>query len=135
MAQVVRPDGVVGAGGWTGGYTDINEVTPSDTNYIESPAAPVGGGADDFEVSLGDPVDPLSSSGHVLTYRYAKNASGGSQVNLTVYLKQGGTTVASASHTNIGSSFTEGTLTLSGAEADAITDYSDLRVVFRAQQV
>jgi hypothetical protein len=96
-------------GGWTdqtGGtelYAAIDETAPVDTDYIKSTSNPVT--ADICEVGFQPAVDPFSSSGHVLTYRYGSEA-------------EGWTTV---------------TQTLSAAQADAITQYGQISVKFEAK--
>ena len=36
MAQLLRPDSTVAQGSWTGDYTTVDEVTPSDADYTET---------------------------------------------------------------------------------------------------
>lgn len=138
VVQYAYPVSDVTDGAWTtdtGGtdlFSAIDEVTFSDADFIKSDAAP---GISSCKVRLGALSDPASSSGHILEYRFAKSPSDGAQVNLTVTIMEGGTVIASQTHTNISSSFTTGTLTLSGAEADAITNYGILDVVFEKEQV
>lgn len=137
MAQFARPDGDQSVGNWTtdgGGtsnlYQSIDEASPSDADYVRSELSP---SSSSYECTLGNLEDPQSSSGHVVRYRYAKDAAGGQTINLTVQLRQGASTViASATHNDISETVTAGSITLSGAEADAITDYSDLRLRFTA---
>ena len=138
LIQVARPVSTVSAGAWTdqvGGTTDMHSplADETDSTYIQSEFDP---NTSVVEVALGALSDPGGSTGHVLTYRYAKDPAGSAQMNLTVQLRQGtSTTIASATHTDISSSIVTGTLTLSGAEADAITDYADLRLRFIGTQV
>lgn len=139
MAQFARPDGDTSVGAWAtnaGGTTSlfatIDESVANDADFVRSELAP---NASAYECSLSNIEDPVSSSGHVVRYRYAKDAAGGAQINLTVELRQGTTVIASATHTNISDTVTAGSITLSGAEADAITDYTDLRLRFIATQV
>ena len=137
MAQFARPDGDQSVGNWTtdgGGttnlYQSIDEASPNDSDYVRSELSPSSSA---YECTLGNIEDPQSSSGHVVRYRYRKDAAGGQQVDLTVQLRQGASTViASATHTNISETITAGSFTLSGAEADSITDYTDLRLRFIA---
>ena len=78
--------------------------------------------------------DPGTNAAHSFVYRYAKD--GTPQINLTVQLRQGASTVIAAQTiTNVSDSITDGTLALSEAEAGNITDYSDLRLRFIATQV
>lgn len=84
------------------------------------------------EVSLSDQGDPQASFGHVVSYRYQKSATGGQVADLTVGLYQGSTLIASWTHQNIDVGWTTAGQTLSGGQADSITDYSDLRLRFAA---
>ena len=111
----------------------IDESSPSDADYTESPLAPANATLD---VGLSDVEDPQSSSGHTVRYRYAKNAAGGAQIDLTVSLRQGvGTQIAAWAHTNISETVVQQNQSLSAGEADAITDYADIRLRFVANQV
>ena len=146
MPQFARPSADTTVGNWqthTGGttnlYTTIDEVTPDDTDYIKSPLAPSNAA---YVTKLSSVEDPQSSTGHILRYRYSKNAAGGAQIDLTVQLRQGyvnettqGTLIAQVVLTNISETFTTGTYTLSAAEADSITNYADLYVRIVANQV
>lgn len=138
MAQFARPDSDVAAGGWTpqGGpvtlFDALNEITPDDLDFIESANNPA---LDTSEVGLSNVDDPAVSTGHVLRYRYAKDTAGGRQIDLTVTLLQGATTIASFNHVNISDVITQQNQTLTGPQADAITDYTDLRIEFIADAV
>ena len=143
MAQYGRPsaDTHIGnyedqAAGTTNIYTAIDETSASDTDYIVSSSAP---SSDPYVCALTSVEDPLSSSNHVYRYRVAKSASGGAQINVTCELRQSyvseasqGTLIATDSQTDIGSTFTTYSKTLSAGEADAITNYGALylRIVF-----
>lgn len=148
MAQFARPQADITDGAWlnqassaTDMYQSIDEdvSSPNDSDYIQSESAP-SSSACAFDLSTIE--DPVSSSGHIMRWRRSKNASGGAQINLTVELRQGytgegaqGTLINSFSDTNIPDAAATTTDTLSGAEADAITDYADLQVRFVATQV
>jgi hypothetical protein len=147
MAQFGRPSADTNnPGSWTtegGGSTSIfqsiDESAASDADYVRSPLAP---SSSVYVTELSNLEDPVSSSGHILRTRYAKDATGGAQINLTVELRQGytnegsqGTLIATRTFTNISNTFTTDSYTLSGAEADAITDYTSLFVRYVATQV
>lgn len=147
MAQFGRPSTDANLGNWTDEgagtttiYDGIDEITAEDTEKIISGLAP---SSDPYVTKLTTVEDPQSSTGHTVRFRYQKNSSGGAQINLTVELRQGyvsegspGTLIATvATLTNISNGWTTGSYTLSGAEADAITDYSDLYLRFVATQV
>jgi hypothetical protein len=141
MAQFARPDAdtTIGnyttqAGGTSSLFATIDEVSASDADYVRSPTDPVN---EAYVCRLSDVTDPLSSTGHVLRVRAGTDqATGGNQINLTAQLRQGyvseasqGTLIATLSQTNItAGGFTTYSVTLSGAEADAITDYTALFV-------
>jgi hypothetical protein len=139
MAQFARPSADTVRTGWTdeaGGttdiYTGIDETVAEDTEYIKTPTPP---GTNEFETLLTSVTDPVSSSNHVMRWRRRKQPSGGAQINMTVRLLQGTTQITSQSDTNLPTSFTDTSYTLSGAEADAISDYANLRLEFVASQV
>lgn len=140
MAQYGRPSADTNnpgsytdqGGGSVDIYTTIDEVTPSDADYIRSPVAPSSAV---YVTKLSTLEDPQSSSGHSMRTRYAKDAAGGATINLTAQLRQGyvdegtpGTLIKERVFNDISESFTTDDYTLSGAEADAITDYTDLYI-------
>lgn len=146
MAQFARPNSDIVDGNWiksTGGNTDlfsmIDETPFDDVDYIESGIAP---STDAVAIHLSDVADPVSSINHIVRYRYGKDSAAGAQIDIVVQLRQGytgegtqGTLIHAETHTNVGSGFTAGTFTLSGAEADAITNYNDLQIRITANQV
>lgn len=145
MAQFARPDADIVDGAWTkstGGNTDmyqmIDEVAADDADYIQSELAPANSACG---VNLSNVEDPQSSSGHIIRYRYKKDAAGGATIGVTVQLRQGyvsevaqGVLIHSEVHANVGEVWTAGTFTLSGPEADGITDYTDLQLRFVSNQ-
>ena len=152
MPQYAIPQGDITDGSWLdqGGsavdlFSDIAPGTPGsigagdDATYAESDLAPASS-ACAFDLSTVE--DPVSSSGHIMRWRRGKNAAGGAQIDLTVQLRQGytgegaqGTLINSFSDTNIPDAFATTTDTLSGGEADTITDYADLQLRLVANQV
>lgn len=146
MVQKAQPNSDASVGSWTdeGGattllYQSIDEgaTTPNDADYVRSELSP---SASPYVCGLETLEDPLSSSGHVIRWRRAKSAAGGETIDLTaVELRQGyvseasqGTQIASTSDSGLSDTIGTTTLTLSGAEADAITDYADLALRFVA---
>lgn len=138
MPQFARPnaDTAIGnfqdqAAGTTNIFQSIDEASPSDADYIESPASP---SSEVYVCALSAITDPVSSSGHTMRMRTATDLNGQESLDFTQELRQGyvnegtpGTLIASQSRTGVSSTaFTTSTYNLSGAEADAITDYSDL---------
>ncbi len=133
MSQFARPTSDVSLGGWSGpAWSAIDEVTASDADFTSSPVAPSNA---TLEVALGAVEDPQVSTGHYVRYRFQKDAANGAQINVTVALMQGAVQIASWVHTNIANGFTTVTQTLTGPQADAITDYANLRLRFTATQV
>jgi len=146
MPQFARPNADITDGNWLNDagsavdlFASIDEVTPSDTDFIESGLAP---SSDAVAMHLSDPEDPQSSTGHIIRWRRGKNTSGGAQIDLTTQLRQGyvseasqGTLITSQSDANIPDAFTTTSYTLSGAEADSITNYADLQLRIVANQV
>jgi hypothetical protein len=114
------------AGGWTPStgsdlYAMLDESAYSDADYIVSTTA------SSCEMRVATGTDPAVSTGHVLRYRLLAGSG-----SIAVALKQGSTTIASFGPHTLTGSAQDFAQTLSGAEADSITDYSDLRVVFTA---
>lgn len=133
--QVARPSSDQSIGNWEdeGGattdlYQSIDEETASDSDYIQSEINP---STSSCQVTLQNLTDPESSSGHIVRYRYRKD-NDNSTIDITVRLKQGGTTIASQTHNGVSTTWTDGSFTLTGGEADNITDYTDLRIEFEA---
>jgi hypothetical protein len=139
MPQFCRPDNDFNnpgsfldqAGGSTNIYTAIDEVTADDGDYIKSPPSPVNAV---YVARLSDVTDPVSSSGHTMRMRTSTDLDGQEVLDFTQQLRQGyvsegnqGTLIASQARNGVSSTtWTTSTYTLSGAEADAITDYTAL---------
>lgn len=108
----------------------IDEVVADDADYIQSVLTPTN---DTCEVLLTSLSDPIIHTGHIVRYRYNKQFDAG-QIDLTVKLMQGGTEIASWSHSDISVTLVTAEQTLTGAQVNAITDYTDLRLRFTADQ-
>lgn len=147
MAQFGRPTTDTTRESWvdqvdgtTNIYTTIDETSPSDADYIKSASAPT---TDAYVTALTTSLeDPVSSSGHIVRYRYQKNVTGGAQIDIVIQLRQGyvnegtpGTLIASTTLTNVSNGWTTGSFTLSAGEADSITDYTSLFIRVTANQV
>jgi hypothetical protein len=140
MAQFARPSADTVRTAWTDQaagttniYTTIDEVSFSDADYIKTPAPP---GTNEFETLLTTVTDPVSSVNHIMRWRRRKQpASGSSDINLTVRLLVATTQITSQADNTLPGTFTDTSYTLSGAEADAITNYADIRLEFVATQV
>jgi len=137
VAQFGRPDGDISTGGWTPTpiNPEIDEVTPDDgTTEVLSQDDP---SSDQMEVSLSNISDPSVSTGHILRFRHQHTTTGGGSaptMTLVGSLYQGTTLIAEASVSPSKLLWTTEALTLSGSEADSITDYSDLRIRFVANK-
>ena len=134
--QIANPvsDSVDGAWTTQDNGTDlvsvIDEDVAADADYIRSELQPDNSAC---RIKLEGLSDPNSSTGHILRWRIAKDAGAGATVNMTLTLRQGGgdvlgagTQIASFARSDVSETFTTYEETLSGAEADAISDYSDL---------
>lgn len=148
MAQFARPNAdTYNADGWTdqgGGstniYLTIDETSASDADYVRSPLGPT---SDVYVTALTTIEDPVSSTGHTVRWRQGKDASGGATITMTVEVRQGytnegtpGTLIATAQNAGtVEDTFTDKSYTLSGAEADSITNYGSLFLRFVANQV
>jgi len=134
MAQFARPDGDITTSGWvkevSGSasfgdlYTAVDEVTPDTSDLIGSDTT----SGSFWEGSLGDVTDPGVSTGHVVRYSNSKSSSAGKTIDNLIELRQGATVIASWNHLNISNVITQHNQTLTAAQADAITDYTDLRL-------
>ncbi len=133
MPQFARPDSDISLGGWSNPSWDkIDEMTASDADKTVSPIAPSNA---TLEVGLSDVEDPQVATGHTVRFRYQKNASGGATINLTVRLLQGITEIASWTYNDIPNGWVDGSEVLTAGQANAITDYTNLRIELKANQV
>lgn len=122
-------------GGSTNIYTTIDESSASDADFIRTPA---GAGTYVYTTALTSVTDPDSSSNHIMRMRTSADQDGQQSVSFTQQLRQGytnegspGTLIASQSRNSVTStSWTDSSYTLSGAEADAITNYASLFLRF-----
>jgi hypothetical protein len=109
-------------------YTSIDEAAADDDDYIQSEQTPSESPA---TFSLSSLADPSRSDFHKVRYRYRRSSTDDA-LDLTVTLLEGATTRATWAHTGISDSWTTAEQTLTGEEADSITDYSALRIRFTA---
>ena len=137
MAVFVRPDGDISTGNWASTpdlWQKIDETPFSDSDFVQSENDPSN---DIMEVTLENQSDPASSTGHIVRYRLARNQSGGGQpgtLNVIVGLYQGTTLIATQTESDVPLAFAEYSFTLTGGEADNITDYDDLRIRWDADK-
>lgn len=138
MPQYARPDLDTTVGNFTNQagsavniFQSIDEVAADDADYIRSPVSPAN---EVYVCRLSDIADPLSSSGHIMRMRTSTDQDAQESLDFTQQLRQGytnegaqGTLIASQSRTSVSSTtWTTSTHSLSAAEADAITNYTDL---------
>ncbi len=120
-----RTDG--GATGQDGGVSLFTYLSDQSTaTYIRGASAAT-------VVDLGAGVDPGTDNGHSFTYQYRNNTAHAASINITVSLYEGATLrKAGTTHADIpiGATWLSNTVTLSSAEASAITDYTNLRIQF-----
>jgi len=138
-AQYARPDSDVITGGWedsTGGdgdgllYDEIDEITASDTDYDRSAGNPSM--SDYYEAGLSDALDPLTHTGHNVSYRARYQGGwGNTGSSLNVELREGGDLIAEWTD-DLSTSWESFSHTLTTSEAEAISDYSNLRLRFGA---
>lgn len=141
MVQTLTPSSDLSVGAWTtdtGGTSNLYSALAdvSETNYVQSEISPAGS---PYVVGLGSVTDPLSSTGHTVTWAHRNPESG--VLDLTVELRQGyvseasqGTLIATWTEADIPGTFTTATHTLSAGEADAITNYGALSLRFVASE-
>lgn len=128
-ADVSNPGGFTNEAGGGTLWSHINEAVPDDTTYLQSPLHPATA---ECEVAVQAIADPHVSTFHEVDFRYGKDAAGGDDIDFTVQLRQGLTVIVSQRFPNILPGFTLGTLALTAAQADLITDYTNLRLHFIA---
>lgn len=138
MPQYARPDQDTtlgnysdNAAGITNIFQAIDEASASDIDFIRSPASPTN---EVYVCRLSGVTDPVSSVNHIMRMRTSCDQDAQETLDFTQQLRQGytnegspGTLIASQSRNGVSSTtWTTSAYTLSGAEADAITDYTAL---------
>mgnify|MGYP007132576074 CR=1 FL=1 len=109
-------------------FGQIDEAVADDGDFVKSPASPAT--IETYEALLSPVDDPLVATGHVIRYRLKKNAGGGDALSTRVRLMQGSTVIATWVHSNVDEIPEIIAQTLSASEANAISDYSNLRLRF-----
>jgi hypothetical protein len=136
VTQYAVPVSDVSLGSWTEGVGDGNATAfeeldegifssayDGDATYWKSTTS-----RDKIRCKLGAVTDPTTDSSHKFSI-VARRTSGNGTVLFRLY--QGSTLISSGSYITT-TGYSTGTKTLSGAEADSITDYSDLRIEVEA---
>lgn len=141
LPQTAAPASDVSAGTWTTDtgattnlYAAIDEATANDADYVQSQAGPTG--ANPLEVALSSLTDPAVSTGHTVRVRAQLDAVTGGALTLRTEVRQGGSALSTPAFWDDTPTGTATTFehALSGAQADAITDYATLRLRFTATQ-
>ena len=137
MTQYARPDADRTDGAWlnsAGNNTNLYSYVDgasAGSDYIESIDSSAS--ADTVILDLSSVTDPENAANHTVFYR-AKMSEGmmGGGPDLTIALFQGGagSPIATKTDSGLTTSFSDDNLNLSTSEANAITDYGDLRIKF-----
>lgn len=133
ISDLARVSWTTDSGGTSNLYQSIDETSASDSDYVKN-----NSGTGTYQMGLGSVTDPVSSSSHVVSGRLKLAVPDISSYNLTWTLKQGTTTIATgtfATEAGGGTNWVDRTATLSGAEADSITNYADLNLSISAPAV
>lgn len=136
MVQLANPTFGASLGGWSEGagdgdvdaWDELDEGFPSDdaTTYWSSPT---NADNDALRVGISPVTDPGVSTGHLVRVRCRNGAGGSRQVDLTIRLFDVSVQICEdTSNTDIGTAWTTFTYNLTGAEADAIVNYNNLRI-------
>jgi hypothetical protein len=127
-ATLLRPTGDISAGSWLDSplFSKINETTASDSNYIYS-QSPVN---DTIILGLTAASTPSSRDNHNVRYRIQKSDISGNAIDLTASLYQGNSLISQLTHSDIQYGYFTTGFNLTTAEANNITDYSNLRLNF-----
>ena len=139
MAQFARPDSDVSVGLWspypadpTTLFDKIDEVIPNDgTDYIGS-----SNDEDECEVGLSDVTDPAVGTGHTIRcYAQCPLGSGAKEQMWIALVENGNIRGQSPVHDVNRNSYALIEYTLSEVEANAITNYANLRLRFHITKV
>ena len=126
-AIFLRPDEDVTIDGWTTTplFSKIDEEAPDDSDNIGSSQTVDLG----CEIGLSPSGDPQSNVQHIMSVRARHTLIGGGSANLRMQLMDGSTIITTQSFTLV-NDFRSFAYTLTSTEADAITDYENLRFKF-----
>jgi len=135
MAQLVAPiSDITNPITWNGTFADIDEASANDSDFGYCDDKATG----TVEFKLGSFTDPLGSVGHIIRCRVSKTDGGvpniavgsGGNSTVTISLYQSTTLIQTLVTTHSVGLWEDLSYTISGSNADNITDYSDLRVRF-----
>ena len=112
-------------------WTKVDETIPSTLDYITSYNLPVN---DECEMQLTAFGTPGSSNNHSLNFIYQKSNSDNTQIDLTISIYQGLTLIATRSYADIPFRWVQNSFLLTPGEVSNISDYTNLRVRFKANK-
>ncbi len=107
-------------------YAAIDELVADDSDYIYSPNDPT---TQEWEIKFQPAIDPLLSTGQIAHYRLWAVAK---DTSFRITWMCGATQIAQWTESVLADTKATFAHTLAGAEADAITDYTDNRLRIRA---
>lgn len=124
--QFSRPSSDVSNTGWTASngsdlFAMLDETSAGDTDYIST-----AGAGSVCVIGMQAATDPGVSVGHVVRYRLRGDGSAGVQVELL----QNTTVIAAWTHDPAPTTYTNYSQTLTGPQADSISNYGALRLRF-----
>ena len=108
----------------------VDEEIRSDLDFIQT----IGLGSSNTDTqfyTLSDIADPLQSTDHILKYTLRRTDVGTNPVGFSIELRQGATSIVTYTHpqgTLPATNFALFERTLTNAQADSITDYTDLEL-------
>jgi hypothetical protein len=128
MAQFIRPDSNITQSSFTGGFADIDEVTPNDSDYAYS----ANNANAVLEVGLSDPAAIPASGTCTVRWRIAKTNNGtvngsGAIIDVTPSFRQGGSEIQGASSQSATGTWTTYEFTF---ESTSVSDWTDLSLRF-----
>jgi hypothetical protein len=124
MTQTALPSSDITADSWTTEPLWSKLDRGTDTTYITGPA----GATTQCEVALAAVTDPVGNTLHTINVRALAVGSAAGE-KLTWYLYEGASLRATSAATTISrDTITDYSYTLSAAEADSLTAYTDLRI-------
>ena len=132
MTQYARPNSTISRGSWSPSsnlHLTIDEVLVDDGDYtyVEDDG---GSGEEPMTVTLSAVTDPVTATGHGWTVRAKKDTG---NCRLDVELRQGASTVIATDSNYLTTGWVDYAYTLSSAEANALTNYSTLRLKIIAE--
>ena len=139
MTQYARPDADISDGDWlnqsdsnTNLYASIDESSASDSDYIKATDEGYGSGSDIVcIIGLSDINTPDGDADHKIKYR-ASDDTGSGAMSLKVELLEGSTVRKTNTNRRLTSSLATYTINLTTSEASNISDYTNLRLRFTA---